>query len=229
MLPEEFTIGEYEYQVDQWGVIHQVPPTVTQRYDRTYVAERYDSIPDKVRQMSLLRVGFIIGTVRSFYTLLDVGYGNGDFLDVWRLCPEWHVEVTGHDVSGYPPPTGIETIGRDEIPKRVFDVVTFFDSLEHLPDLGLLFELNARHVVVTAPWCHAARLGVEWFRDWKHRRPGEHLHHFSPSSLLLLMQSRGYAPVQCGQPIEDVLRRPANGYENTFTAVYTNRCLAPRG
>ena len=68
------------YDIDEFGVIHQkkIYPIT---YDEKYVKERYDTYGEKVRQMSFLRLGYLLGAINKIpKSILDVGYGNGDFL-----------------------------------------------------------------------------------------------------------------------------------------------------
>ena len=54
-----------------------------QNYDKEYVDIRYNSYGEKGLQMSYLRLGFILGALKHTpSSILDVGYGNGDFLKV---------------------------------------------------------------------------------------------------------------------------------------------------
>lgn len=203
------------YIIDEFGVVHQDPPVVMERYDCDYVRTRYDSIPDKVREMSFLRIGWLVGAVKSFTSILDVGYGNGDFLRTLGLWSDWKLARYGFDVSGYPLPDGCESA--DSLRADV-DVACFFDSLEHIPDLDeALSSLRANWIAVTAPW----RPALTAFGSWRHRRPGEHLHHFTPDSLARLMASKGYEAVIYRETLENALRPPQAGEErNTFTALY---------
>lgn len=221
-----------DYKTDKFGVHHQmgeIPPMV---YDAKYVRDRYDTYPEhKVRGMSYLRLGHlgavlpgILGSVtdRCTWSVLDVGYGNGRFLEV---CAAAGLSASGYDVSGYALDNPlIRTFGPTpdgELPRQFFqpyDVVTFYDSLEHFPSLEFLGKLEAKHVVVSAPWCHSNPTEPE-FWEWKHRRPGEHLHHFSPASLSDLMLSYGYALV-CAGHAEDAVRQSLSELPNIFTAVF---------
>lgn len=219
MIPEKFEIDGVGYVVDAWGVIHQTSLEVGQKYDRDYVRARYDTLPDRGRQMSMLRIGYLVGTLRCFQNVLDVGYGNGDFLAALRLWRAWHVQGWGLDVSGYPLPEGCQEACEEDLCGKSWDLVTFFDSLEHIPDLGFIRTLDARFVALTLPFCHADRLGIDWFKDWKHRRPGEHLHHFSLDSLTKFMRSRSFELIS-SQALEDAIRIPEGLIQNTFTAVY---------
>ena len=95
--------------------------------------------------------------------------------------------------------------------------MTLFDSLEHIPDLGFIEEIGAKWIAITAPWYP----GPAKFAEWKHRRPGEHLHHFTPESLMRFMRNCEYKAEIIGETLEDALRPPDAGMEhNTFTALY---------
>jgi hypothetical protein len=217
-MGKQFSIDGVLYHVDQFGVVHQVPPLVTQRYDEEYIRQRYDRYATTAL-MTYLRVGYVVGVIRAFQSLLDIGYGNGDFLGAWKNWRGWNIETWGLDISGYPVPEGTVRLDWNDIGGRCWDVVTMFDSLEHIPDLGFVAKLRARWLVVTAPWCHYERLGVDWFSTWKHRRPGEHLHHFGLMQMVRWLGSLGFRFVTY-QSLEDGIRQPCNGNENTFTAVF---------
>jgi hypothetical protein len=219
MIPKQFEIDGVRYVTDEWGVVHQDPPEITQVYDQAYVEKRYDTLPDHGRQMSFLRIGYLLGTLRNFQTVLDVGYGNGDFLATLHLWKAWHVECWGLDVSGYPLPDGCRAASREDLCGKSWDLVTFFDSFEHVAELGFISQMKARNIAITVPFCHVESMGLDWFRTWKHRRPGEHLHHFSKTSLVRFLFSQGYQ-VMAWQALEDGIRQPANGQENTFTAIF---------
>lgn len=219
MMPSTFEIDGVGYEVDANGVICQRDMTVRQVYDREYVASRYDRIPETVRQMSFLRAGFVYGVCGQPRSLLDIGYGNGDFLAVWRLWSSLYVDLWGYDVSDYPVPETCRRANAEDLYGRRWDVVTAFDSIEHIPDISFLGKLEAKRLVVTVPWCHG-ELGLGWFRRWKHRRPGEHLRHFNPASLVMTMKLYGFSFLTYSA-LEDAIRQPDNSHENTFTAVFT--------
>lgn len=220
------------YETDKFWVHHQVGEIQPMVYDAQYVGDRYDTYPEhKVLGMSYLRLGHLAALIpgllgssadRLHMKVLDVGYGNGKFLEV---CAQAGMEAWGYDVSGYElKSSAIGTFGPGPggaLPPQFFlpyDVVTFYDSLEHFQSLEFLGELKAGHVVVSAPWCHFKPTEPE-FWDWKHRRPGEHLHHFNPASLAFLMLSHGYASVCVGHA-EDAVRQSLSELPNIFTAVF---------
>jgi len=157
-------------------------PTVD--YAGQYGARTYNTYPETT---SHLRAGLILGMLdplrsRRLHTIVDVGYGNGSFLKVMRKAG-WH--VFGIDVHGVD--YGIQSVGfQDDLQ---YDVATFFDSLEHLPDLDAALCLRVRHAIVSIP--HRP----SWFRQepqrWKHFKPGEHLHYFTKESLSALWRRAG--------------------------------------
>jgi len=152
--------------------VFQHPPVVTARYDAAYVAT-YDRYPSD--RMSLLRVGFLKAFAPSG-RLLDIGYGNGAFI---REAEAAGFEAFGFDVHGVPRGVREIDLARD---RSTWDVVTCFDSLEHVADFAPLRSLwrRARLALVSAPLT-PSRFPSD--RGWKHYKAGEHLHYFSPASL----------------------------------------------
>jgi len=98
---------------------------------------------------------------------------------------------------------------------KEWDVVTFFDSLEHFVDLP---KIHAKFVVVSVPW-YDGMADEKWFAEWKHRRPGEHLWHFNSLSLSLVFQRMGMREVYCGNP-EDEIRKGDGTRPNILTMVF---------
>ncbi len=179
---------------DPCGHAFQTDLTVTADYEGAYGERTYATYPETTAH---LRAGYILGRIRIGLSIgdrvLDVGYGNGAFLKVMQRAG---FAVFGLDVHG-------KDYGIPEMPiDTACSVVTFFDSLEHIPDLETVRPI-AKHVFISIP--HRP----EWFRqnpaDWKHYKPGEHLHYFSPTSLRKFMSGVGYEMLdECS--IEDATR-----------------------
>lgn len=206
-----------KYSVDEFGVVHEVDP-IPIKYNLKYVQERYDTLADRGLKMSFLRLGVLLSQVPGdVSSVLDVGYGNGSFLDA---CASVGIKTFGTDVSGYPLEGSRHTFLENPWSKRIqYHVVTFFDSLEHIPDLSFIGRIQARFIMISVPWFHPS-LGEEWFLRWKHRRPGEHLHHFSEGSVVRFFNSFGYREkLVCS--VEDCLRpREAKSIPNILTCVF---------
>jgi hypothetical protein len=196
-MQHEFAIGDDKYSIDKMGVIHHVnhKPFV---YDKNYV-QTYDT-PDYVMKneiLQALRWGFVVGSFGGTpTTVLDFGYGNGAFL---KSLPS-QVLAMGYDISGVDIP-GIRIV--DELVSA--DVYTFWDALEHVPDLNFVSNLKCKIICISLPWCHFTIGGMQWFSKWKHRKPNEHLHHFDRFSLSNFMSSCGWEEIAyCN--IEDRVR-----------------------
>jgi len=131
------------------------------------------------------------------------------------VCNRIVDRCAGHDLFRDLLPAGCDFV--QDITAQHYDVVTFFDSLEHYPDIDFVQKLNCNYVVVSLPWCH--NTSDEWFSTWKHRKPDEHLHHFDLSSLTNFMRSQGFRLVG-NSNVEDTIRKSASTLPNILTAVF---------
>ena len=183
------------------GALCAADRRITAVYDHAYVA-RYERYPQA--ELSRIRAELVNRWAPDAVNVLDVGCGTGAFLEAMRAMQP-NAKLFGHDISPYPLPDFIRKwhLGWSA---GDWDVVTFFDSLEHFDDLTCIKLLRAQTVVVSLPWYHPY-LGPEWFARWKHRRPGEHLWHFTPETLARLFHRAGMRAVYVGNP-EDAVRKP---------------------
>lgn len=205
----------HNYYSDSFGVIHQMEykPFV---YDQKYINLYYNSFKQKTFEMSYLRLGYLLGSIKIFpQKILDYGYGNGAFLEI---CQSFGIESYGTDISGYPIPKNCHFIHKNEIEKNSFDVICFFDCLEHIEDIEFIASLNTKYIYISLPWCHHSEFGDEWFKNWKHRKPNEHLHHFNDISLINFMKKNGYSVVIIGNP-EDCIRK-SNLEKNILSGIF---------
>lgn len=201
------------YEITQDGVIKQIKVN-TFNYDIEYSDSRYSIFNDRGNILNL-RLGYIIGSIGKVpKSLLDVGYGNGDFLD---SCIGFIPDLYGNDIQpAYKLNTGIQFI--DDITSKYVEVITFFDSLEHFTDIEFVKDLNCDYVVISLPWCTNG-LNDEWFENWKHRKPDEHLYHFNEITLEAFMKRQGYEILnQCN--IEDKIRIDKTLSPNILTATF---------
>lgn len=193
------------------GVIKQID-VIPKTYNTEYIVKSYDSYGELGKRMSYLRYGFIIGALGFIpKSILDVGYGNGDFLSV---CSETIDKCYGHDISGYEIPKNCTLTENINIE---VDVITFFDSLEHFEDINFVKNLNCKYIVISVPWCHY--FSDEWFKNWKHLRPNEHIFHFSKKSLISFMSENGYENINLTN-VEDIIRNNNKKEENILTAIF---------
>ena len=183
------------------GVIfHTQPPTIT--YDKKYVA-KYQELSSK---MSYLRLGALDTAlteagVTHRTSILDVGYGDGAFL---RASENAFDRRFGTDISTFPVPKGVTQVASVAWQRTFYQVICFFDSLEHFEDINFVKSLNCDFIFISVPNCHYRSL--EWFKSWRHRRAGEHIYHFSASTLDNFFKSMGYTPVTPFLDHENIIR-----------------------
>ena len=202
------------YELDSNGVLYQVTKTPI-KYDEKY-SSAYDNYGESTNYMSYMRLGFIVGSMGKVpNSILDVGYGNGSFL---KTSSQIIPNCFGYDISGVTLPNHIKTV--DNLFDRHYDVITFFDSLEHFEDIYVLDKLQCNYICISVPWCH--NFNDEWFEKWKHRRPGEHLWHFSEKSLKCFVESQNYEYINHTN-IEDCIRKTKFDYPNILTSVFKKK------
>lgn len=117
--------------------------------------------------------------------VLDYGSGCGFF----KAFAPAGVECDTFDVMPVPQ-TGIT---REE-----YDLITFWDVLEHIPNLMDLTPImaKAKWVAVTVP---IKPEGLAW-EKYKHFKPGEHIHHFQQDYLEAVMRLFRFSLVKAGTP-----------------------------
>jgi len=183
-------------------------------YSQQYSKNSYDVYPT-TDSMSQLRYGLIEKHIGSINSICDFGYGNGSFL---KYCKDQGLNSYGYDISDYPTPEGVVKL--KDINSADVDVMTFFDSLEHLDIENLkpfLLEKKAKYFIISVPWFHES-CGDEWFLNWKHRRENEHFHHFDSSGLISLLSDIGCKIIHVGND-EDKIRTPYSNLPNILTVV----------
>jgi hypothetical protein len=184
--------------------------TPTRAYDQDYISARYDAYPT-TEEMSHLRLGFVKAFAEEG-TLFDVGFGNGSFI---KLARKAGFEARGYDVHGID--YGVPEIHIKQAVNQHWMFVTFFDSLEHFASLDDAVSVMKRAwmVIISTPF-----LPENWPDsrfEWKHWRPGEHLHYFTHDSMQALFNRAGLKYVN-DSDMEDVIRgKQPDGSTNIIT------------
>lgn len=200
------------YKILESGVIEKLEKN-TFIYDKKY-SQKYDSYGELSNYISYLRIGFIFGALGKYPdSILDVGYGNGSFL---KCCSNIIKNCYGYDISDYPVPEKCYKV--QNIKDFAYDVITFFDSLEHFQDPTFIKNLNCNFLCVSIPWCHYMG-DDDWFKNWKHLRPEEHFWHFDKNSLIKFMAENNYEYILGGN-LEDLIRKPDKDRENILTCIF---------
>jgi hypothetical protein len=200
------------YQEISKGHWHQIELTGDMmKYDEKYM-QYYTKMDNS---MSKLRYRLLRDHVGLFNSIMDVGYGDGNFLE---YCFSFDKQCYGNDISDFPLPRGIEFVS--DVSSVSVDVMTFFDSLEHRPEADLipfLKSLKTKYIVVSLPWCHGA-MGPDYFQSWKHRKPNEHFHHFDYNGLIDLLDNADFETIHVCNA-EDKIRKPVNYLPNILTVI----------
>ncbi len=204
------------YEIFENGIIKQ--KNILKKicvYDISY-SRKYNDYGENGRLLAHMRLGFLFASIKRIPTsILDVGYGNGDFLNA---CTKCITSCNGTDISNYPLSNTINILNFKDIFKKHFDVICFFDSLEHFENIDFIKKLNCNFIFITLPWCHF--FSEIWFKKWKHRRPDEHLWHFNKSALINFLKENGYEIVNCGVPFEDTIRKDERYNPNILTGIF---------
>ena len=201
------------YEILKNGLIKQINiENQIQTYDKDYVDQRYNKYGEKGPQMAGLRFGYLIASLGFIpKSILDIGYGNGDFLKVTQES----VNSFGNDISGYPVPNKTKFI--QNIFDNHYDVISMFDVLEHFEDITFVKNLKCDYIYISLPWCH--NFSDKWFENWKHRRPDEHLWHFNENSIKNFFHEMGFEMVTYSN-VEDVIRTPIDENPNILTCIF---------
>jgi 2-polyprenyl-3-methyl-5-hydroxy-6-metoxy-1,4-benzoquinol methylase len=153
----------------------------------------------------------VVGAGGRAGSLLDVGCGAGEFLDVARsrgwtvagLDPVPDAAARARELRGLPvATTTLEGYGS---PERRFDVVSALHVLEHVPDVNAFLRALAAwvrpggHVLIEVP-NYASLARRRLLTNWAMLRPLEHLTHFTPDTLQRAFRRAGLAPVHTSTP-----------------------------
>lgn len=224
--------GDEFMQCNTCRTIAAVNRRTTAIYDAAYVAARYDRYRT-TPTMSQVRVAVLEQVLRLYESLqegsvlvnrgrlLDVGYGNGEFIRIARKAG-W--DAWGYDVN----PTPYAGVRAARLPNEPnwpirYRVITFFDSLEHFEDLT-----HARWVSHAADWLllsfPAMPSSFPFEKEWKHYRPGEHHLYFDPEGLARVFSHNGRrAELVYRSNPEDCIRKPEGSGPNIWTVAL--RCV----
>jgi len=111
--------------------------------------------------------------------VLDYGCG----ISWFRAFRPKDILVDTYDINLICPQTGLTEMR--------YDLVCFWDSLEHIPDLNVLnwIYATAKYIALAIP----IKPPEVKMKDWKHfRPPDEHCHYFDHESIDLYFTERGF-------------------------------------
>lgn len=200
---------------EKCGLVSSDVPPDPSIYDKSYDIkyQRYarteeNSLLQTVRMNTVLDNVMDEGGCRDdFYTkILDFGCGVGRFVDsIHKLG----IEIKGFDINPYGKFCDVMAL------LNGFNVVTFWDSLEHVQDPKRLIEgLKAKYVFVSTP-------SIDDFdgdlTEFHHYYPGEHVHYFNELSLTHLFSTCGYYYIPVVVGYDESKIRKSGGDKNILT------------
>ncbi len=167
-------------------------------YDKSYDIkyQRYTRT-ETSKLLQKIRFSTVVAWMRDsdFYPkILDFGCGTGDFvkcldnsgINSFNINPNGII-INGFDINPYGKYCDVTVF------LNGFNVVTFWDSLEHVQNPKKLIEgLKADYLFISTPSLDDYRGDL---LEFHHYYPGEHVHYFSAKSLSRLVKLCGYEEI----------------------------------
>lgn len=152
-------------------------------YDADYFYNMLRMYSPTAKQICEARWKFVSDVNPS--RVLDYGSGCGFF----KAFAPSGIDVDTFDIMPVPT-TGIR--------RNSYDLICFWDVLEHIPDFNVIVPLleKTRCVAVTVP---IKPEGLPW-DQYKHYKPLEHIHHFTHETIKALMDRFGFECIKEGTP-----------------------------
>lgn len=178
------------------------------RYGEEYFREQY--LPAYASVDIQARYRSVINRLRPYRKtghLLDVGCGVGFFLSEAKR-DGWSAQ--GTEIAEYAARYGRENLGLDilvgdltelKFPREHFDVVTMWETIEHLQDpLAYLIEINRILRIgglVALSTVNLDSLSYLMLRDrWWVIGPSDHIFYFTPHTLTRMLQKSGFTIIE---------------------------------
>lgn len=189
-------MSELEWNEDKgWGFFEPTGPC-TKDYWMEYRV--LDATP-MGRVLTALRVGMVDQWVaQPLGHSVDVGIGGGAFVEA--------IDCDGIDVN----PEAIAWLGaRGSLwDGEQTEVMTFFDSIEHIENPGLYLSMARKWVFLSTP----IYTSKEDCLKSKHMKPGEHIHYFEDRGIKTFMREHGFKCVDQNRLETDAGREAIGSY-----------------
>lgn len=169
------------------GVAYQSDMNYRMAYDSAYF-EKYRGYARSAiaEELNDYRVQMARRNLRGTGMVLDIGIGSGAFINAAR---ENGFSCWGFDVN----PEAVKYLqdrGLYYASPKGFDVLTFWDSIEHIDEPAIWFEglRSGGLVLVSVPIFGDLRR----VRESKHYKPGEHLYYWTRDGFIDWMSQYGF-------------------------------------
>ena len=161
-----------------WGFLRATEPC-TKDYWSEY--RKLDRTP-LGRVLTAIRAGMVYKHCAPLTNILDVGIGGGAFVA--------ETKCFGIDINEH----ALDWLRRRNLlwSQGSLPIMTFWDSLEHLPNPGEYLSRATEHVFISTPIYHDEAHA----RASKHYKPNEHLWYFTDQGLHLFMREYAFKCVE---------------------------------
>lgn len=164
----------------------------------TYTPE-YAGSQSTTEAMAFLRLGWVSALLPDDYlreaSVVDVGAGNRA---VEKFLGSHVGRVASYDVAG-------DSISREELRGTSWDLALFCDVIEHVPDLGFLWDIPWKYAYVSFPETPPVRTWRD-LRSWRHFKPDEHVWMLNLSGMTQFVSGRAGGQVLGAGHAEDLIR-----------------------
>lgn len=154
------------------------------------------------RVLTALRRGFVdkqrIASPLSVLNACDVGIGGGAYLEA---AGGTGIDINEHALLWLKKRKALWN-------GRAVDVMTFWDSIEHIPDPDYYLKRAGSWVFLSTP----IYKGADDCLASKHYKPGEHLWYFSHAGMVRFMAERGFELKDANQLENDAGREGIGSY-----------------
>lgn len=192
------------------GFLYLNPRPIPEKLKEFYHSEKYDphirrgggwvgALYRWIRPFSIRRKAALVWHRREPGTLLDVGCGTGEFLQYMKRCG-WRVLGVESDAGAAQQArsAGCDVLTGDpatvSFPDLKFDLVTFWHSLEHLPDLRGTLDAVAKRIrpggILAVALPNPDSFDAGFYRSlWVAWDAPRHLYHFKRRDLEKLLSA----------------------------------------
>lgn len=197
--------GELNYCFKH-GILYQRDMNASVEYGESYFQHYVEIENSEIAQkLNKGRTGL---TEKYCQSVLDIGIGSGEFIK------SSNIKVLGYDIN----PLGVKWLKDRDLFFNPYeedieaDGVTFWDSLEHIPQPDHLLDRIKKNtfVFISMP----IFTDLVWIRKSKHYKPNEHYYYFTADGMVNWMLDHGFDVVEVSD-FETVA-----GRENILTFVF---------
>jgi SAM-dependent methyltransferase len=186
------------------------PESISQFYPDDYAPHQAGHTGEKESRTKWVLPKVILDSLNPDSRVLDVGCGNGDFLNKLRQfchCQVYGLDFSQNAVNSAQKQFGIEVFHGDFLAApykpAIFDLVTLWSCIEHLHNPTAAIQ-KAFSLCKPGGWLfiktpNHKSLAAKCFRDkWYHLDCPRHLFIFSPSTMKMLLKNCGFEKVKIG-------------------------------